>query len=91
MYVLIKLKREMIKKHHESRIYKHQEIFKTMKYIRRNYYFSNMKKLIEKKITICLFCNQNKYARHKSYEDIEYLRYQRQLENRSFEISSRNY
>ena len=49
MYVLVKIKQEIIKKYHESRIYKHSEMVKTMKHICRNYYFSNMKKLMEKK------------------------------------------
>ena len=57
MYVSIKIKQEVIKKHHESRIYEHLKIVKIMKHIRRNYYFSDMKKLMEKKITIYLFCN----------------------------------
>ena len=49
MYVSVKLKQKMIKQHHELRIYKHSEIAKIMKHIRGNYYFSDIKKLIEQK------------------------------------------
>jgi hypothetical protein len=53
MYVSIKLRQEVIKKHQKSRTYEHLEIAKIMKHIWRNYYFSEMKKAIEKYLTTC--------------------------------------
>ena len=57
IYVSIKMKQKVMKKHHELRKYEHLKIVKIMEHIRRIYYFLDMNKLIEKKTTICLFCN----------------------------------
>ena len=64
------MKTKIVEQHHNSRIYGHSGVGKTMKHIRKNYYFPGMRKLVEKHIAVCIECNQNKHFRHKSYEDM---------------------
>ena len=70
VFVSAKLRNEVIAAHHESKIYEHSEMIKIIEHIKRNDYFSEMRKLVEKQISICLSCNQNKHVRHKSYENM---------------------
>ena len=70
MYISINLKAEIIKQHHNFRIYEHPGVDKIMKHIRKNYYFPGIKKLIKKHIVACIKYNQNKHFRHKLYKNM---------------------
>ena len=74
LYVSKNLRKKVIQSYHEESLQNHTNATKTLEKIQRNYYFSNMRKQIEKLIKKCDLYQRNKYERHKSYEYLHSLK-----------------
>jgi hypothetical protein len=57
------LRELIISEHHDLRIAGHLGVFKTVKYIQRQYYWQQMKLMVKKYITSCEFCQRYKSNR----------------------------
>lgn len=56
----------MVKNHHEGKT-NHRGINETLEYLKRNYYWKNMKDFVTNYINQCDICNRSKYGRKKTY------------------------
>lgn len=70
IYVLVKLREEVIKKHHDDLTHGHMGIEKTVEHISRNYYFLNMNRKVRFYIQSYDTCQRNKPARHTPYREL---------------------
>lgn len=56
----------LVKNHHEGKA-NHRGINETLEYLKRNYYWHNMKVTVTEFINCCEICQRTKYARKKPY------------------------
>ena len=87
LYVSKNLRKKIIQNHHDESLQDHTDAVKTLEKIQRNYYFSDMRKQIEKLTRECDLCQRNKYERHKSYEYLHSLK----SSNKSRQFISMNF
>ena len=64
---------EYIKEHHDESLQKHFDVIKTIRLLRQNCQFPNMRQRVETYIKKCLNCQQNKHVTHAKYEKIQYM------------------
>ncbi len=62
------LQMNLIREVHDQSSIDHSEILRTMKIIKRNYYWSSMRKTIDQYIQNCYVCQRSKTSRNKSNE-----------------------
>ena len=80
VYIPEDLRENVIRAHHDSSLVDHFDIERTLKLIRRKYYWSNqnsiealeMRQQIKKHCETCVVCKRNKVARHKSYGEFSF-------------------
>ncbi len=67
------LQMNLIRKIHDQSSINHSEILKTVKIIKRNYYWSSMQKMIDWYIWNCYICQRSKISRNKSNDLLQSL------------------
>ncbi len=67
------LQMNLIRKIHDQSLIDHSEILRTMKIIKRNYYWSSMRKTIDQYIQNCYVCQRSKTSRNKSNDLLQSL------------------
>ncbi len=60
------LQMNLIREIHDQSLIDHSEILRTVKIIKRNYYWSSMRKTIDRYIRNCYICQRSKTSRNKS-------------------------
>ncbi len=63
----------LIREVHDQSLIDHSEILRTMKIIKRNYYWSSMRKTIDQYIQNCYVCQRSKTLRNKSNDLLQFL------------------
>ena len=63
---------EIIKKHHDESLQRHEDVFKTTQLLRQTCHFLNMRQRVETYIKKCLSCQRNKHSTHAKYDEIQY-------------------
>ena len=71
-YIPGKCIKEMIRDHHDDPLHGHPGVARTMELIRRNYDAPRLKSHVETYVKECIYCQQNKSARHKPYGEIQF-------------------
>ncbi len=67
------LQMNLIREIHDQSSINHSEILKTVKIIKRNYYWSSMRKTIDRYIQNCYVCQRSKTSRNKSNDLLQSL------------------
>ncbi len=63
----------LIREVHDQSLIDHSEILKTVKIIKWNYYWSSMRKTIDRYIQNCYVCQHSKTSRNKSNDLLQFL------------------
>ncbi len=63
----------LIREIHDQSLIDHSEILRTVKIIKRNYYWSSMRKTIDRYIRNCYVCQRSKTSRNKSNDLLQSL------------------
>ncbi len=67
------LQMNLIREIHDQSLIDHSEILKTVKIIKRNYYWSSMRKMIDRYIWNCYICQRSKTSKDKSNDLLQSL------------------
>ena len=73
VYILEKLRNEIIREHHDELTDEYQKINKTWEKLSRKFYFSRMRIKITTYIDKCLKCNQNKKSRQLKQDFLQFI------------------
>ena len=71
IFVPKSMRREVMASHHDTPLHRHPGTEKTAEKIARNYYFPNLRKMVQGYVKNCEACIQNKAARHQPYRKMQ--------------------
>lgn len=71
VYIPKKLRKEVIRRHHDILTHRYIRVEKTIEHISRNYYIPNIYRKVRQYIKQCDTCQRNKPSRHAPYGELQ--------------------